>query len=391
MKVLMVNNQLSVLGGSETYMFSVGDELSARGHVVEYFGRVDPSHKYGNRFELYAISKNDPINIIRNRENCRTFGKLLDQFQPDIIHLNLVYFALTPSIVHEAKRRNIPVIQTVHDPKIVCPCHRFYIEHTGKPCIECVKKLDFKNCVRNKCIKGSYIKSVMAYVEAEYHKRMGTYQEIDKFVFPSRFMMEQHIGKSIDASKAVVMHNFSRIERRHSISKASEKYVLYFGRIGREKGIETLVEACKLLPEIKFIIAGSGDMENAFSSLNNCDLVGFKTGRELEDLIAGAVVSVIPSIWYENCPMSVLESIALGTPVIGSDIGGIPELIDRDNTGLVFRSGDYKQLSECIERLYFDDKKAKQMALNCISNSKLNTVHDYVDELLVHYEEVRRS
>ena len=171
-----------------------------------------------------------------------------------------------------------------------------------------------------------------------------------------------------------------------NIHKSPDKYVIYFGRLGREKGAETLAEVCKQTPDIHYKFVGTGDMDYLFKGLNNCEMLGFKSGKELEDLIANAVCSVLPSIWYENCPMTVLESIALGTPVIGANIGGIPELIDNGRTGLIFESGKAEELKMCIEQIVYNDKTSEEMANHCISSNTLMDVSDYVHKLLKIYK-----
>lgn len=378
----MVNNQLYVLGGSETYMFSVGDELEKRGNEVQYFGLEDPNHKYGNQFGIYAVRSKSPISYISNKTNIKRFASLLDKYQPDIIHMNLVYYTLTEDIVYEAKRRGVPIVQTIHDPKIVCPCHRFYVEHKGIVCRECLNDSSFKKCVENRCVKGSIIKSKIAQLEAKYYLYKETYSLVDKYIFVCNFMKDQHIGHGVNEKQSTVLYNFSRINKRSSISKSKEKYVLYFGRISREKGMEVLAEVCKKTPEIQYKLIGSGNMEYLFKGLSNCELLGFKSGKELEELIANATCSVLPSIWYENCPMTVLESIALGTPVIGSNIGGIPELIKPGETGFVFESGDADALKARIEELYFDRERAHRMAQYCVDDDSLLGIQEYVDKLL---------
>ncbi len=387
MKVLMVNNQLYVLGGSETYMFSVGDELAKRGNNIQYFGLEDPNHIHGNEYGIYATKSLTPFSFISNRKNIKRFASLLDQFQPDIIHMNLIYYTLTEDIVYEAKQRNIPIVQTIHDSKIVCPCHRFYIEHKGIACRECLDDSSFSKCIKNRCIKGSMIKSKIAQLEAKYYKNKETYSLIDKYVFVCNFMKEQHIGHGVKEEQSTVLYNFSRIMKRSSILKSEERYVLYFGRIGREKGMEVLAEVCRRTPDIHYKFVGSGDMEYLFYGLKNCELLGFKSGKELEDIIGGAVCSVLPSIWYENCPMTVLESIALGTPVIGANIGGIPELIKMGETGFLFESGNVFQLEERIKLIFFNKALASKMAIQCINDNCLLSVQEYVDKL----EQIYRS
>ena len=381
MKILLVNNQLNVLGGSETYMFSVGDELINKGHHVEYFGKKDPDGIHGNSFDIYATDSSNPFRMIVNKNNCKRFGELLDLFKPDIIHLNLIYFTLTPAIIYEASKRNIPIVQTIHDSKIVCPCHRFYIEHKGTPCLECAKKHSFAYCIKNRCIKGSFLKSLLAFIEAKHYRNRKTYHLIDRFIFPSKFMMDLHIGEDVSFEKAVVLNNFSRISKRSFVKKQKDKYVLYFGRIEKAKGIGTMLEACRALPNVHFVFVGIGDMVKEFQDLQNCDMVGFKSGKELEELISQASFTIVPSMSYENCPMTILESIALGTPVIGADIGGIPELVNEGKTGMTFQSGNTKELISLIEQLYYDDKKLAEMSGFCILDKSLKTSKEYVDEL----------
>lgn len=387
----MVNNQLYVIGGSETYMFSLGDELVRIGHQVEYFGLEDPDKMHGNQYGIYAVKSKNPLSYISNKKNVNKFGEILDRYKPDIVHLNLVYFTLTEDIVYEAKKRNIPIIHTIHDSKIVCPCHRLYIEQKGIPCKDCLINDDFNFCVKNRCIKGSYLKSKLAVMESFYYKKKGTYSEIDKYIFVSQFMMNEHIGRGVNKSQSLVLHNFSRVNKKSALEKAKDRYVIYFGRLGREKGTETLVDVCRSSPQINYKIVGTGEMEYLFKDLDNCEVLGFKKGKELEDLVSMAVCSVLPSIWYENCPMTILESIALGTPVIGSNIGGIPELINHGKTGFIFESGNAIDLRNKIESIYFNDSLSYEMAKNCLSDCQLMGVSDYADKIINIYNSVLNS
>ena len=391
MKILMVNNQLSVIGGSETYMFAVGDELSTRGHDVQYFGREDLSGKYGNIYNIYAKSSLNPLKQIKNKNNAKLFGEILDKYRPDVVHINLMYFVLTPVIVYEAKKRGIPIVQTVHDPKIVCCNHRLYITHKERPCKLCIEKGNGE-CLKNKCVKNSILLSLLAKKEADYYAKKETYREINKYIFPSEFMKNIHVGKYIDEQQAVVLHNFSRLENKKdkTQNKQGSKYVLYFGRISAEKGVRVLIDVMNNTPDINYIAAGTGPLEEEIKKVNNCQYVGFKSGEELERLISGASLTVFPSIWYENCPMSILESIALGTPVIGANIGGIPELIEEGSTGVVCKSGDIADLELKIKQLYNDDILLAKMSKNCKEAKQLSSVKEYVDALEKIYEEIMR-
>lgn len=391
MKILMVNNQLSVLGGSETYMFSIGSELAKRGHDVQYFGKQDPNNEHTNEYGIYAKNSINPFSSKLNKHNVKQFAKLLDLFKPDVVHINLMYFILTPAIVEEAYKRNIPVIHTVHDPKIVCPNHRLYISQTEQPCMLCLKN-GLNSCVKNKCVKNSRLLSKIATNETEYYRKNGLYKRISKYIFPSEFMKNIHIGYDVDEERSVVLHNFSRIKKIDKIdpNKFNDKYVLYFGRISTEKGMQTLLQTIRLTPNVKYKIAGEGPCKHLFQNIDNCENVGFVSGDKLVEIIKNATICVFPSIWYENCPMSILESIALGVPVIGSNIGGIPELFEEGKTGLVVEPSSVEELKLRIEQLYDDDKKLLEMSKQCISNCELKDVAAYVSDLEIIYESVRR-
>lgn len=171
-----------------------------------------------------------------------------------------------------------------------------------------------------------------------------------------------------------------------TLCKYIEKdYVLYFGRFSEEKGIRTLLEACKRLPYIKFIFAGTGPLEKNVNEIINIKNVGLQKGLKLEDLIRKARFSIYPSEWYENCPFSVMESQMYGTPVIGADIGGIPELIDNGKTGVLFESGNVDSLVNAIKELWNDDNKLKEMSDNC-KNVQFDTIEQYYDKLLSIYK-----
>lgn len=152
-----------------------------------------------------------------------------------------------------------------------------------------------------------------------------------------------------------------------------------FWKISEEKGIRTLIEACKQLPEVKFIFAGTGPMEEKLGAVNNIENVGFKTGQELENLIRKANFTIYPSEWYENCPFSVMESQMYGTPVVGANIGGIPELIQNNKTGILFESGNVDELVRAIRTLWMDETRVKIMSQNC-ENVQFDTIDQYYEK-----------
>jgi glycosyltransferase involved in cell wall biosynthesis len=239
------------------------------------------------------------------------------------------------------------------------------------------------NCTKGKCIHGSTAKSFIGTLEAGFWKMKGTYQYIDTFICCSEFMKTKLDSNPLFAKKTVAIHNFIDEIPWGEVEK--EDYVLYFGRYSQEKGVMTLIEAARRLPEVNFVFAGKGPLENCLDGVENIKNVGFKSGEELSDLIRKARFSVYPSEWYENCPFSVMESQLYGTPVIGADIGGIPELIKVEKTGLLFNPGDVDALCDAIHRLWQDDIGVKEMHEAC-RELNFDTIDEYLEKIINIYK-----
>lgn len=366
MKILMINKFLYPNGGSETYIFKLGAHLQSVGHEVQYFGMEHEGRIVGNRVEAYTSNMDFhggsklakltyPIKTIYSAEARKKVRLVLDDFQPDVCHLNNFNFQLTPSIILEIRKwekhsgHKCKIIYTAHDYQLVCPNHMCNKPSTHENCEKCLGG-HFLNCTKGKCIHGSLAKSAVGTMEAVFWKWMGVYKQIDKIICCSNFMKTKLDTYPVFAEKTVAMHNFVDPVEQMNVQK--KDYVLYFGRFSQEKGIATLVRAAKELQEIPFVFAGSGPLEHLLEGVPNIKNVGFQTGKALENLIREARFTVYPSEWYENCPFSVMESQMYGTPVLGADIGGIPELIRVGETGDLFESGNQKNLQEKLQLLW---------------------------------------
>lgn len=394
MKILMVNKFLYPAGGAETYMFKLGNQLQSMGNEVEYFGMYHDDNCVGNSLQCYTnfvdfrtagiLEKiTDSLKTIYSFEAKKKIGLVLDSFNPDVVHLNNINFQLTPSVIYEIKKRNIPIVQTVHDVQIACPNHRMYIEHRERICSECLNG-KYTNCIKNKCVHNSTLKSCLATLESYYYHKRNTYNLVDSYICPSQFMADSIIKGGVKEEKIKVLHNFCENTNSDTIKKSANKYVLYFGRLSVEKGIKTLVQCCKDLSNIQFIFAGTGPLEDICKGIKNINAVGFKSGQELKQLISNAIFTVCPSEWYENCPMSVVESLSLGTPVIVSDLGGAKELITENETGLIFKAGDIEALKNAVSTLYNNIELLQNMSKKCIKSST-NTAEKYSKTVLEIY------
>ncbi|MEE1049938.1 MAG: glycosyltransferase, partial [Clostridia bacterium] len=218
MKILMVNKFLYPRGGSESYMLKLSEELKSQGHEVEYFGMYDAQNTVGNSLGLYTTNMDFhskgtqrflyPFKIIYSREAHKKIGKVLDDFKPDIVHMNNINFQLTPSIIYSVKKRNIPLVQTVHDYQMICPNHLLYSFNETKPCDRCIKGSKW-NCLKYNCIHDSKVKSLLGVIEAKFYSFLKTYKKVDLYICPSRFLENKLVSSSdIYMGKTFTIHNF---------------------------------------------------------------------------------------------------------------------------------------------------------------------------------------
>ncbi len=394
----MVNKFLYPNGGSETYMFKLGEYLEAKGHQVEYFGMEHEGRCVGNSVNAYTtdmdfhegskLSKlTYPLKTIYSKEARKKIRIVLDDFKPDVVHINNFNYQLTPSIILEVRKwekqtkHKVKIIFTAHDYQLICPNHMMNNPATHENCEKCVGG-NFFCCLKGKCIHSSIMKSAIGMAEAKFWKWKGVYKKIDTMICCSEFMKSKMDTNPIFKDKTVALHNFiDKVEQKETEKK---DYVLYFGRFSEEKGIDTLIKVCKELPDVNFIFAGTGPLEEELSNIPNIKNVGFKSGKELEKLIREARFSIYPSEWYENCPFSVMESQMYGTPVLGANIGGIPELIKAGQTGELFESGNKEELKEKINSLYNNKQKTDEYSRNC-KDIDFDDIERYTSILMSYY------
>lgn len=400
MRVLIVNKFLYPNGGSETYIFEIGKQLKEMGHEVQYFGMEHEGRIVGNRVESYTSNMDFhsgklakllyPFKIIYSMEARKKIRAVLDDFKPDVVHLNNFTYQITPSVLYEIRKyerqskRKVKIVATIHDPQLVCPNHMLINGATNKPCELCLSG-KFRYCAKGKCIHGSTVKSILGMVESRLYRSLHAYRMIDKIICPSYFI-ESKLKENPDINgRTEMLRNFISVSEPTG-QKADKPYVLYFGRYSEEKGIRTLIKAAKELPQIAFVFAGNGPFESEVNAVSNIENKGFVTGSILADLITNASFSLIASECFENCPFAVMESQMLGTPVIGADIGGIPELIQEGVDGELFESANVEALKEKILMLWNDDKKLSEYTQAC-RNIQYNSLEEYCRELIERYRD----
>lgn len=364
MKILLVNKFHYIKGGSETYYFSLGELFEKHGHDVIYFSMKDPRNrpcaqeKYFvenidfNRSMTKAEMAKTGLKMLYSFEAKRKLEQLIEEEKPDIAHLNIFQSQLTGSVVDVLYKHHIPIIYTMHDLKALCPCYTM-LTH-GKVCEKCSQG-HYLHCIENRCMKDSIAKSVLAVAEAEVYRLKKTYEKIDLVITPSAFYKRKLENSGITKARIVHMPNFLAKDIGPVENTVRGKYFLYFGRLSSEKGILTLVDAYKQAQsQLPLYLVGTGPIEHDIREKietlalgDNVKMLGYKQGKELYDLVANSLCVILPSEWYENGPYSAIEALQMSRPLIGADIGGIPELID--GNGLIFPSGNVEELAKSLK------------------------------------------
>lgn len=383
MNILQVSQNYFVDGGSDSYFFALSSLLSERSHCVipfaPYSDKNRPTHwdKYFPKTYKHRSNKiSSFFEYMYSGGSSRSLMRLLDDQKIDIAHLHIYYGGLTASILAPLKKANIPIIQTLHEYKLVCPVYT--LENQGNYCNRCVSGSQL-NGILHKCKNGSILQSTIRVTENLISRVLGDVRLIDRFISVSDFHRNKMIEGGVPSHKLVTVHNFVDT-KLFNLPPEDEAYALYFGRIEKIKGIGTLLQAFKHIP-LKLVIAGEGSALGHFKDmaaalqLNNVTFVGFKSGDDLKKLISNSRFCIVPSEWYENCPMSVLEAMALGKAVVASDIGGIPELVRDGIDGYLFTPKSVEDLTECCLKLS-DKTTARDMGANAQDNVNVNFSKD---------------
>jgi glycosyltransferase involved in cell wall biosynthesis len=346
--VFLDHNRVFRDSGWKVIPFSMKHPRNLPSEWSEYFvDNIELGGKYSVREKLIRLPK-----VIYSVEARRKLARLIDKAAPDVCHAHNVYHHISPSIFSLLKERAVPVVLTLHDLKIACPAYNMLA--SDGICERC-RGGRLYNVLLHRCIKGSAVLSSVALLEAIVHRALGTYQNyVGRFVVPSQFYVEKLSEWGWPRSMFSHVPNFVDA-KRYRAQFTPGKSFLYFGRLAREKGLATLIRAAAQAG-VGISLAGAGPDQQSLLDLANklgvdVTFLGFLSGEALHETIRSARAIIVPSEWYENAPMSVLEAYALGKPVVGARIGGIPELIREGQTGLSFASGDISSLSAALRAM----------------------------------------
>lgn len=292
------------------------------------------------------------IKSVYSLEARREIGRLIDDVRPDVVHAHNVYHHLTPAIFGAIQKKGVPAVMTVHDLKIGCPS-KLMLAPDGV-CERCQGGKTW-NAVQQRCLKGSLPLSAIAALETTLHSFLGSYKKnVDLFVLPSRFHMNKLIDWGLPAEKARYVPNAVDVSELVADFTPGERFV-FVGRLSEEKGLLTFVKAVASAG-VKATIVGTGPQEGELRALvessgADVEFAGYQTGDALFDIVRNAKALVLPSECYENAPVVLLEAYGVGTPVLGSDLGGIPELIQPGITGFLATAGDVDSFAEQLSAM----------------------------------------
>ncbi len=375
MKILQINKFFYRRGGSETYFFDLIKLLEQGGHEVVTLS-TKSAKNLSSPYEDFFVEEIDFGKSEGLIKNLKKFGhslysleakkkleKLIIETKPDIAHLHNISHHISPSIFSVLKKYKIPVVQTLHDYQFICPNFKLFTE--GAVCERC-KKYRYWNAVIHKCIHESRLESLAEMFEMYFDKACQFYEKgVHCFVTPSKFLKDKiegwNIAKKIKIEQVSLFLGASRFEPKYEAGD----YAIYFGRLVKEKGLDVLVEALGGT-DVKLKIVGDGPEKEELKVKSeklkvNVEFVGYKTGKELHELIQNAKFVVLPSVWYENYPMSLLEAGAFGKAVVATRLGGISEIIHDGENGFLAASGDTGDLREKMRRLWSDNALCEQM------------------------------
>jgi len=412
--ILHVNKFHYLKGGSEVVYFQTAQVLESHGHKSLFFSMHHPDNQPCvtsdffvpfidfNKLEGLKENIRGAGRILYSLKSRKLLSNLLDRYKIDIAHLHNIHHQISPSILHEFKKRKIPVIMTLHDYKMVCASYNLLVQE--RPCEVCVRGNYYKAII-HRCVKDSFYKSVLGASEMYlHHSIIDIYGNVDIFIAPSLFLKNKLIEMGFEKEivylpNFIDLSNFDKFTGDTECEKSGEeKSVVYFGRLARGKGLFTLIEAAyrhlknDKSKDLIVKIIGDGPLKDKLqemvkaSSIDNVRFLGYLKGEQLFNEITKSLAVVIPSEWYENNPMSVIEAFALGKPIIGSRIAGIPELVKDDLTGLTFEPENASDLYEKIVFLKNNPDKAKTLGRNAklFVKNELNA-ENYYEKLIEIY------
>ncbi len=390
MKILQIHNFYRTRGGECGVVDAEKRLLESHGHAVVQFVADSNNLDAMTFFKKASAFLQIPYNL----QIARQLKRYISEHKPDIAHVHNVFPMLSPSVYVVLRRNSIPVVQTIHNYRFLCPNGLFYVN--GRVCEACQER-GYWEAVRKRCVRGSVVTSAFYASAVAWAWRSGTFHScIDRHIALNAFVAEKLVAAGVPREKVRICGN--SVNDFAEVLPTKRGYALYLGRLSEEKGLTTLLAAARTVPELPLKIAGAGpleiDLRRAVSEpgMGHIDVIGHVAGEAKRCLIAEAVCMVVPSECYETFGLSAAESLSLGTPVIASHIGGLPELIDHGYNGLLFPANDTGALAECLGWMCSNVSSTHEMAVNALANARRRfSPQRHLEQLLEIYSDAIRD
>jgi len=410
LKILFIVTYLYNRGGDSNHAFAIAQELVKKGHEVSFFGMQSEknfpelSGPFAPAVDYQEILKRkNPLNAMKALSSIYSFSakKAVSEFIElhgpfELVHIHSTHHQLTLSILDVLKKRKIPIVWTLHDYKLVCPNTSLFNDSAGEKCSSPGKGTPF--CVaKNKCKKGSLPASILAAIESWFNYARGYYNYPECYISPSNFLRNLVIDTKVTLRPVEVLPNFSPHLSDQKTNLPGHDFI-FIGRLVIGKGVDILIKAfTQVIKQLtgNLIIIGSGpnekDLQKLAEELLPSDRYEFtghiESSEEMANYYRKARCMVLPAVWFENMPLSILEAFAHARPVIGSDIGGIPELVVDGETGRLSKPGSVSKLAEKLIFYESNIEEARTAGLNGWESVKNQFSRaKYIRKLLYIYE-----
>jgi len=411
MKILQINNCHYRRGGADAVYLNTINLLKERGSQVVEFSQKSENNEPSD-YEPFFVEEFDPLKLsfikkilftprqLYSFETAKKLEKLLSQEKPDVAHIHLYKGVLTVSVLRTLKKKKVPVCITLHDYGLICP-RNILFDGDNNICEKCIRGSAW-SCVVKRCNRKNLFYSAINFIEYTF---INTFFKPERYInvaVPvSKFNLRKHSERKGLKDRLIHLYNFSPELEVNTPRYEKGEYFIFYGRLSNEKGINTLIDAFKQLKHnFKLKIVGAGQLENDLKKrllderIENIEMLGYKSGKELNQLIKKSSFIVVPSEWYENNPMTIVEGFSFGKPVIGSDIGGIPELIVEGETGYVFEMANKDDLARKVKcAAGLNAGEYLSMSQNCRKYAEAHfsgAVH-YSELLEIYREAIKRN
>lgn len=357
-RILFIHNFYQNPGGEDVVFAAESNLLLNHGHEVSVLTDTNDNVLKMGKF---AAARN----AIWSSASARRVEELITIKRPDIVHVHNTWMMLSPSIYSICQKLNVPVVQTLHNYRLLCP--NAYLFRDNKVCEDCIPFSIPWPGIYHKCYRGSLIQTSIVAAMLSYHRLMRTWQEqINCYIVLSEFARQKFIQGGFPRQKIMVKPNF--VSPPPSFTKTEPDYALFVGRLSVEKGVDVLLSAWELLPGIPLKILGDGPLgektRSFAASHENVSCFGQVEREIVYKLMVNARFLIFPSVWYEGFPMSIVEAFSLGVPVVSSALGGMQEIVHDKHLGILFNPGDAKDLATRVRWLWSHPEESERMGQN---------------------------